>query len=221
MSKNLIKVAIADDHTVMRKGIATLIDSFGDVRVILDAVDGEDLLNKLERANELPDICVLDINMPVMNGYDTAAAIRAKWDDMKILALSMINEEFSVVRMLRNGANGYIVKDCNPIDLHNALLGVYHNSFYHSELVTSKLLYNLFRNASTAPAITEKEIEFLSYCCTDLTYKQIASKMNISPRTIDDYRDSLFKKLQIKSRTALAIFAIKLGFCNPKQDVKI
>ena len=213
-----IKVAMAEDHTVMRKGIVSLINSFGDFSVIIDAVDGRDLISRIKASPELPDICLLDINMPVMNGYDTASYIRSRWADMKILALSMINEEFSVVRMLRSGANGYILKDCSPIELKNALLGVYRDSFYHSELVTSKLLYDLFRNNSHANNISEKELEFLSSCCTDLTYKEIAQKMNVSPRSVDDYRDSLFKKLNIKSRTALAIFAIKMGLCNPNQE---
>ena len=211
-------MAIADDHTVMRKGIASLIDSFGDFRVVLDAVDGRDLIEKLEDAKEMPDICILDITMPVMNGFDTASVIRSRWSQIKILALSMINEEFSVVRMLRNGANGYIVKDCNPLELRNALLGVYKDSIYHSELVTSKLLFDLYRDKLPYNQLNEKELEFLSYCCTDLTYKEIALRMNVGHRTIDDYRDSLFKKLAIKSRTALAIFALRMGFCTPEKE---
>ena len=213
--KNIIKVGIAEDHTVMRKGIISLINSFGDFYVTVDAVNGKDLIDKLLVSKDLPDVCILDINMPVMNGYETASFIREKWDDMKILALSMINEEFSVVRMLRCGANGYIVKDCNPIELRNALLGVHKDSFYHSELVTSKLIYDLFKKNNPSNNISDKEMEFLSYCCTDLTYKEIAEKMSVSPRTVDDYRDSVFKKLKIKSRTALAIFSIRMGLCNP------
>lgn len=214
----VITIAIAEDHTVMRKGIIALIDSFGDFKVIIDAVNGKDLISKIEMSKELPDICILDINMPVMNGYDTASTIRENWPDMKVLALSMINEEFSVVRMLRNGANGYIVKDCNPLELRNALLGVYKDSFYHSELVTSKLLYDLLKNEHSANNISGKELEFLSYCCTDLTYKEIAERINVSPRTIDDYRDSVFKKLNIKSRTALAIFSLRMGLCDPDKN---
>lgn len=217
--KEKIKIAIAEDHTVMRKGVVSLINSFGDFDVVIDAVNGKDLIEKLESAKELPDVCILDINMPVMNGYETSSYIREKWENMKILALSMINEEFSVVRMLRSGANGYIVKDCNPIELRSALLGVYKDSFYHSELVTSKLIYDLFRKDNPANNISDKEMEFLSYCCTDLTYKEIAERINVSPRTVDDYRDSVFRKLKIKSRTALAIFSIRMGLCDPNKEV--
>lgn len=213
-----IKIAIAEDHTVMRKGIIALIESFGNFKVIIDGIHGKDLIEKIKVSRELPDVVILDINMPVMNGYEASALIRENWPDMKILALSMINEEFSVVKMLRSGANGYIVKDCKPLELKNALLGVHKDSFYHSELVTSKLLYELLTNNNTAHNISAKEMDFLSFCCTDLTYKEIAAKMNVSPRTIDDYRDSVFKKLKIKSRTALAIFSMKMGLCDPNQS---
>lgn len=216
---NPIKVAIAEDHTVMRKGIVSLINSFGDFNVVIDAVNGKELIEWLNISKTLPDVCILDVNMPVMNGYETASYIRQQWSDMKILALSMINEEFSVVRMLRSGANGYIVKDCNPIELRNALIGVYKDSFYHSELVTSKLIYDLFKKDNPVNNISDKEMEFLSYCCTDLTYKEIAERMHVSPRTVDDYRDSVFRKLKIKSRTALAIFSIRMGLCNPTSDI--
>ena len=121
----------------MRKGIIALIESFGNFKVIIDGIHGRDLTEKIKISKELPDVVILDINMPVMNGYEAAALIRENWPDMKILALSMINEEFSVVKMLRSGANGYIVKDCKPLELKNALLGVHKDSFYHSELVTS------------------------------------------------------------------------------------
>lgn len=135
-----IKVAVADDHTVMRKGVIELINSFGEFHVVMDAVNGKELIEKMEAASELPDICILDINMPVRNGYETASHIKQHWPGVKILALSMLSEEFSVIRMLRNGASGYILKDCDPMELRRALLGVYSHSFYHSELLTNKFI---------------------------------------------------------------------------------
>ena len=214
MKKTQIKIAIADDHTIFRKAIIDMISAQGDGKVILDAINGKELIEKIERSPELPDVCIIDINMPVMNGYDTVLAIKEKWPTIKVLALSMINEEFSAIKMLRNGANGYIVKDCDPRDLHDAILGVYNNTYYHSELVTSRMIHSLQHNKDITN-ISEKEMELLKYSCSDLTYKQIAEKMHVSPRTIDDYRDALFAKLNVKSRTALALFALRMGVCTP------
>jgi two-component system invasion response regulator UvrY len=213
MKDKQIKIAIADDHTLFRKGIIELINSFGEFQVIIDAVNGKELIDALKESAQLPDICIIDINMPVLNGYDTAYKIRHEWPEVKIMALSMLNEEFSVIKMLRSGANGYIIKDSEAIDLHRALIGIYEHPYYHSELVTTKMLYDLHQN-DKKNSITEKEIEFLHHCCTELTYKQIANIMNVSPRTIDDYRDALFAKLKLKSRTALAIFALRTGLSN-------
>lgn len=212
----LIKIAVADDHTVMRKGVIELINSFGEFKVIMDAVNGKELVEKMVSASTLPDICILDINMPVQNGYETAAQIKQRWPEIKILALSMLSEEFSVIRMLRNGASGYILKDCDPMELRRALLGVHNHSFYHSELLTNRLIMNLHKKDNRSANLTDKETEFLSYCCKDLTYTKIAERMNVSPRTIEDYRDALFNKLNIKSRIALAIFSLRMGLCSPE-----
>jgi two-component system, NarL family, invasion response regulator UvrY len=211
---SLIKISMADDHTITRKGVMGIINSFGDFEVIIESTNGKELIDKMEQAEIKPEICILDISMPVLNGYETAAIIKKNWPEIKILALSAIDEEFSVVKMLRSGANGYVVKDCDPLELKRALLGIHNNSYYHSELVTGKLIHDIHHN-NKMDSITTKEMEFLSLCCTDLTYRQIAEKMNLSPRTIDDYRDALFKKLNIRSRTALAIFSLRTGLCSP------
>lgn len=213
MSQDIITVAIVDDHTIFRKAMIELINSFTNTKVVMDAINGKAFVENLEKMETLPNVCIVDINMSVQNGYETTAILKERWPEMKIIALSMINEEFSVIKMLRNGANSYIVKDCDPIDLYNAISGVHKNQYYHTEMVTSKIIHNITHN-NKANIITEKEMELLKYICSDLTYKQIAEKMFVSPRTIDDYRDSLHAKLNVKSRTALALFALRMGFCT-------
>jgi two-component system, NarL family, invasion response regulator UvrY len=214
MSEQKIKVCIADDHLLFRKGLSELISDFGNVELLFDAANGEELLEKLKTAKVLPDICILDINMPGMNGFDTAKAIKKKWPKMKMLALSMSDSELSIIRMLRAGANGYVLKDVEPSELKRAITTIYTTGFYHSEIITGRLLrmsQELTVEEQEEQSLSDKEIQFLELACSELTYKDIAEKMGHSPRTIDGYRDNLFIKLNIKSRTGLVMYAIRKG----------
>jgi len=211
-----IQVALADDHAILRKGLAELITDFEDMQIVADANNGKELLEKVNKAGTVPDIFILDINMPVMNGYETAKQIRKSWPDARILALSMYDNEFNVIRMLRCGANGYVLKDAEPAELKKAILEIIEHDFYHSEIVTGRLLRILHDNEGDSDLeLSENEILFLGYCCTELTYKEIAEKMFKSPRTIDGYRDALFGKLGVTSRTGLVMYAIKAGIEPP------
>jgi DNA-binding NarL/FixJ family response regulator len=207
-----IQVALADDHAILRKGLAELITDFEDMQIIADAGNGKELIDKIGKAGIVPDIFILDINMPVMNGYETARYIRKTWPHAGILALSMYDNEFNVIRMLRCGANGYVLKDAEPAELRKAINEIIEHDFYHSEIVTGRLLRILHDNeAENDLGLNENEIAFLGYCCTELTYKEIAEKMFKSPRTIDGYRDALFSKLSVTSRTGLVMYAIRAG----------
>lgn len=213
----MIRIALADDHVILRKGVAEILSAFEGMEVIIEAGNGKDLITKLEHAPQLPDICIIDINMPEMNGYETAAAIKNKWHDIKILALSMYDTELNIIKMLRSGANGYVLKDNDPQDLKIAINQVCKNGFYHSELVTGRMLHLLHdRNGGAALDINEREMQFLKLACSELTYKEIAEQMFLSPRTIDGYREALFEKLHITSRTGLAMYAIKAGLVDLK-----
>lgn len=216
MTEQSIKVCIADDHVLFRKGLSELIADFGNVQLLFDAGNGAELLEKLRLAKHLPDICILDINMPVLNGFDTAMEIKKRWPKMKMLALSMSDSEVSIIRMLRMGANGYVLKDVEPSELKKAISTIHKDGFYHSEIVTGRLvrLSKETTDDDETDVLTEKEIQFLQYCCSELTYKDIAEKMGHSHRTIDGYRDNLFIKLNIKSRTGLVIYAIRSGIVS-------
>ncbi len=213
----MIKIALADDHAILRKGVAEILARFEGFEVVLEAGNGKELLAKMEAAATLPDICIIDINMPEMNGYETTAAIKKAWPNVKVLALSMYDTELNIIKMLRNGANGYILKDNDPEDLRIAINEVHKNGFYHTELVTGRMLHLLHDAGSkVALDLPERELNFLKYCCTELTYKEIAEKMFLSPRTIDGYREALFEKLQTTSRTGLVMYAIKAGLVDLK-----
>jgi len=213
----MIHIAIADDHTILRKGVIEILSRFDNMTVVAEAATGRELITKLQSAATLPDVCIIDINMPEMNGYETAAEVRRLWPDVKILALSMYDTELNVIKMLRNGANGYVLKDSDPEDLKDAINKVFKDGFYHSELVTGRMLHILHDPDGKINAeLNDREIKFLQLACTELTYKEIADQMHLSPRTIDGYREDLFKKLSITSRTGLAMYAIKAGLVNMK-----
>ena len=211
-----IKLALADDHTLFRKGVEELIEDFENMEVIYSVENGKLLLNKLQTAPILPDVCLLDINMPVLNGFDTAMKIKEKWPDMKILAVSVYDSEFNILGMLRAGAGGYILKDSQPDILRRAIEGLHNHGFYHSELVSGKILSQFLKNTkeTSAMELSDNEKQFLNLCCTEMTYREIADVMKISHRTIDGYRDQLFLKLNIKSRTGLVIYALKRGIAT-------
>jgi two-component system invasion response regulator UvrY len=208
----MIYVAIADDHILMRKGVVEIITSFGEFRVIIEADNGLELIDAIQESYVKPDICILDISMPVMNGYETLIEIKSRWPEIKVLVLTMINNEFSVLKMLRGGANGYLLKACPPKDLYIALDAVYKYKIYHSELVADEERHH-DKKIPLAPNqnITDKEMVFLKYCCSDMHYKEMAEHLDISVRTVHTYRDTLFNKLGIKTRIGLAVYALSIG----------
>ena len=212
-------IALADDHTVMRNGLATLLRDLG-YEILFEADNGKDFIAKINKQH-LPDVALLDINMPQMDGYDTAAWIKENVPEVKVLALSMYDDEAAIIRMLKNGAKGYVLKDSNISDVRAAIESVMSKGYYHSELVTGKLIHSI--NHLDAPAhssikellkLNTKEIDFLKFACTEMSYKQIAEKMFLSPRTVEGYRDTLFEKLGVKTRVGLVMYAIKNGIVN-------
>src|ERR1043165_153972 len=141
----MIKIALADDHAILRKGVASIISNFKNMTVVMEAGNGKELVEQLITAKKLPDVCILDINMPLMNGYETAREMKKKWPAIKILALSMYDTEVNIIKMLSNGANGYILKDTEPEKLEIAINEVIQSGFYHTELVNSGLLQKVNR----------------------------------------------------------------------------
>lgn len=215
MQKSKVKVALADDHVLLRRGLANLVDSFDEYSVVLQADNGLDLQSMINKDN-VPDLVLLDINMPKMDGFVTAQWLKQTYPLVKILALSMYDNENSVIRMFKAGVKGYILKDCEPHELKAALDAVIQKGYFYSELVTGKLIHsinNLDENADirNLAQLNDKELQFLKLACTEMTYKEIADKMFLSPRTIDGYRDALFEKLNLKTRVGLVMYAIKNG----------
>ena len=213
--RGFIAVGFVDDHTLLRDALAMTINTFDKCRVTLVASNGIDFMNKLQVAS-LPDIIILDLNMPDMDGYETAKWLNSTYPEIAVLILTMYNSEVALIRLLQVGVRGFLKKDITPGELKAAIEAVIQTGYYYSYNTTGKLI-NLLKNGTQMnsnaqkTAITENELAFLKLASTDLTYKEIATKMHVSPRTVDNYRDSLFIKLEIKSRVGLVMYAIKSG----------
>ncbi len=212
-----VTIALVDDHRLLRTGLAELINSFPGYQVVLEAGNGRELIEKLD-PTQPPDVVLLDINMPEMDGYATADWLRQNHPGVRILALSMDDQETSIIRMLRCGASGYVLKDAETKEFRTALDTLMDKGYYYSDLVTNTLKNSLQAPAPGPAAPTEqpvalnaREMEFLKWACTELTYKEIADRMCLSARTIDGYREDLFAKLVVRSRVGLVLYAIRRG----------
>ena len=210
-----IKIGIVDDHKLFRKGIISLIEFLdADYEIVLEADNGIELQKTL-KADSLPDIVLMDVNMPGMDGYESVKWLKESHPQVSVLVLSMIEQEESIVNMLKLGVKGYICKDVEPEELHEALQAVANKGYYYTDYITGKLVHAIQEketnplNQSKTNLINDREMEFLKFACTELTYKEIADKMCLSPKTIDGYRNNLFEKLKVKSRVGLALFAVK------------
>lgn len=211
-----IQVAIVDDHTLLRKALGKLISTFENYSVLFEAGNGREIKEKITQ-HVIPDIILLDVNMPEMDGYETVSWLYKNYPQVKVLALSMFSDEFTIIRMLKSGAKGYILKSTDPDELKIALDSIVQKNFYLSELISGKVISGLHKDLDRElePAVlTDKEKEFLRLICSDTTYKDIAAKMFVSPRTVDEYRNNLFEKLKVKSRVGLVMYAIRHGLAE-------
>lgn len=204
-----IRIALADDQQLFLRSLSTLIDGFEGKKVIMEALNGQDLLNQFERAEELPHIVLLDVNMPVMNGEETAQLLSTKYPETKLVALSMKDDDRTIIKMIKAGCCSYLLKDIHPNELDKALTEINTSGYYNSDTVNRNLRRLLSHNEAELK-LTEKEQLFLHHACSDLTYKEIASKMSLSEKTIDGYREAIFVKLNVKSRVGMALEAIRL-----------
>jgi len=205
-----IKIGLADDHQLYTKSMSLLINSFGSFEVIVDALNGSQLIANLASAETEPDIILLDVHMPVMDGATAAQTLSEKYPLMKIVALSSAEDDTTVISMIRAGCCAYLLKDMHPDELDRALMEVFTKGYYNAD--ASNINYRrLIRLANKEPEITlnDREKTFLQLACSDKTYKQIASDMGLAERTIDGYREILFDKFNVQSRVGMALEAVR------------
>ena len=189
-----------------------MLNSFNDFEVAIEASNGLDLQEKIVLIEKLPHIILIDVTMPIMDGFETAKWLTKNYPEIKLVALSVSNDEKTIIRMLQSGCCCYLFKDTSPEELEYALHQIFERGFYNSEaerLSLKKLLAPIVEKPEVK--LTEKELQFLQFACSDLTYKEISVKMGIVERTVDGYRQILFTKLGVQSRTGMAIEAMRKG----------
>jgi DNA-binding NarL/FixJ family response regulator len=190
-----------------------MLESFGDYEVVAEAYNGESLKAKIASLPTPPDLMLIDVNMPVLDGIATAKWLNEKYPAMKLVALSMNDADTAIIEMFKAGCCAYLLKDTHPTELEVALKEVVNKGYYNAD-ASNINLRRLLMKSSEQPSVimTEKEKVFLHHACSELTYKQIASLMFLSERTIDGYRESLFQKFQVQSRVGLCLEALRKGF---------
>ncbi len=215
ISSRPVKIVIADDHNLFRKGLINIIHSMGDDYIVTgEAANGDEMIDLLIRNPEIPHIAILDINMPGKDGFQTIQWLNTHFPDIRVLVVSMIEREDIILRMLRLGAKGYLSKDVETADLKRAIDAIIQKGFYYTDFMTGRLVHDLQRSSggNQAPELNARETEILKLACSELTYKQIADQLFLSVKTVDTYRDNLFKKLGATSRVGLVIYAVRNNF---------
>ena len=203
-------IGIVDDERLFTKSLGVLISSFGMFDVVLEALDGKEVLKKLESIPVLPEIILLDVRMRGMNGAEAAIAISSLHPHIKLIALTQKDDDSTIISMFKAGCCAYLLKDIHPGELEMALKEVKQKGFYNADVVNINFrrLFAQEKNQNELK-ISDRELSFLKLACSDMTYKEIASRMNLAERTIDGYRESLFHKLNVQSRVGLALEAMK------------
>lgn len=210
-------VVIVDDHTLLSQAISAMVNTFNKFKVLYTCQNGQELIDKFSASpKNIPDIVLMDINMPVMNGIETTEWITQNHEQVNVMALSVEDADTTILKMLKVGAIGYLLKDTEKSVLENALKEIVENGFYHSKKVTTLLMQSISSgNKKLDVTFKQNELTFMKLACTELTYKEIADKMCLSPKTIDGYRDNLFTKLNVKNRVGLVIYAVKNKIYTP------
>ncbi|WP_316771946.1 response regulator transcription factor [Pedobacter frigiditerrae] len=208
------RIVIVDDHILIAKALSAILANFEQFEVLYECENGKDLQEKCKHPRNVPDVVLLDISMPIMDGFETAAWLKETYPDVLIMALSMQDDENSLIKMIKSGAKGYLLKNVHPTVLADALNHLVKNGHYYPDWAASKLFSSISNGTkqSDKKDFNDREKTFLRFSVTEMSYKEIANQMNCSTRTVEGYRDSLFEKLELKTRVGLAVYAMKNGF---------
>lgn len=212
-----IAITLVDDHVVVRSGLRSLLEVLGDYQVVNEYSNGEQLVKALEAGETRPDILIMDLEMPVMDGEATMVWLQKNRPDLKSLILTWDADEKKIIKLFRLGVRGYLIKSCTADVLKKAIDDTYVSGYYHSELLQTAIMKQSQTEIEEQELnfrVSDRELMFLQLVCDkeEYTYDNIADIMQVHRRTVDGYRESLFEKFKIKSKTGLVMFAIKHGF---------
>lgn len=209
-----IRIAIADDHKLFREGVRMILDDNTDFLIVESACNGQELLDGL--ASSKPDVILLDLEMPVLSGRETLVALHKVNPDIKVLILTMHDNQAFIVQMMEFGANGYLLKNADPNEVSNAIYKVVESGYYFSNKVSLAMLQGISEpkaaiRLSTEHGLTEREIDVLRLICKQYTTTEIGETLFLSPKTIEGYRKTLMEKTASKNMAGLVVFAVKHG----------
>lgn len=208
-----ITVAIVDDHKMHIDAVKRLITESGKIEVVAAALNGEAFLQQLSVLPQPPDIALIDVEMKTMNGITVATTIQERYPSVKMAALSQREDDYTIIKMIRAGCCAYLIKNSMDFDqLENAILEINTQGYYNADAINinhRRLLTKTMQEEDLK--ITDREREFLQLACSDLAYKQVADKMNLSERTIDGYRENLFSKLNVHTRVGMVLEGLRRG----------
>lgn len=210
MAKKL-SIAFADDHAMLRKGLVRLIQLLGSYTIVFEAENGDEVISAIKK-NLIPDVLILDVNMGGKDGYQVAKWLNTHYPQIKILVLSMYSDEATILKMIQAGAHGYITKNAEPEKLHDAIQSLWTTGSYLPQSISHKMIVGLQKNvlqAESSVELTDNELKFLQLLCQQLTYQEIAAQMFLSPKSMDDYRKKLTKKLGVKGKSGLIVYAME------------
>lgn len=214
----MIQIAIVDDHRLFRQGLTFILKDEADIQILFEAENGQELLTQLEEHQ--PQIVLLDLDMPVMDGFATTEALIAQYPELKILILTMHDDEQFMVRLMDTGANGYLLKNANSEEMIRAIQTLATNEYYFNERLSMAMLKQIGKKskpnkiALAASELTHRELEVLQLICAEQTTTEIADQLCLSPRTIESYRKTLFEKTGVKNMAGLVMWAVRNGFVS-------
>jgi DNA-binding NarL/FixJ family response regulator len=214
----MIKIAIADDYKIFREGIKVGLSSDENLKVILEADNGDDLIHGMEE--NLPDVILMDLKMPIMDGMEATRQIRKKYNAVKVLVVTMYDDDKFIIHLMENGANGYLLKNAEPDEIIKAIYSVNENGYYFNDLVNKALLKKLVLKSHIKPSFnqniefTERELEVLKLICEEKTASEIGKEIFLSPRSIEGIRQRLIEKVGVRNTAGLVLYAIKNGIVD-------
>ena len=210
----IIRIAIADDHALFRRGMVALLKSIPDFEVIFEAANGQEMVDKIPEI--MPDLVIMDLKMPVMDGIKATEIIRKTWPSVRVVVISMHDEDQFVTHLMELGANGYILKDADPDEVEFAIRTIVAQEYYYGPFLNKVMHRKVMdkskkreANLSNKIHFTERELEIIHLICEGLTTAQIAEKVFLSHRTVDGHRTSIMDKLAVKNTAGVVVYAVK------------
>ncbi len=216
MSK--IKIAIADDYKIFRDGLKVGLSADENLDVMMEADNGEDLLKALETT--IPDVILMDLKMPIMDGMEATKAVRKKYPSIKVLVVTMYEDDKFIIHMMENGANGYLLKNAESEEIRKSIYAVHENGYYFNDVVNKALLKKLVLKNNLKPSfnqnidLTEREQQVLKLICEEKTAAEIGKEIFLSPRSVEGIRQRLIEKIGVRNTAGIVMFAVKNGLAD-------